>query len=134
MDELHGGEGNDAMFGASGDDLLRGGDGDDELFGAQGRDTLEGGAGDDFLRGGTLADTFIFGAGHGQDTLSGLELQDEVHLSVALTQGLTRAEDIVSRFARVVEEDVVLWFSADNQIVFEDGVSTADLAEVIFTF
>ena len=122
------------MFGATGDDLLRGGAGDDELFGAQGRDTLEGGAGDDFLRGGTLADTFIFNAGHGQDRLSGLELQDEVHLSVALTQGLTRAEDIVSRFARVVEDDVVLWFSRDNQIVFEDGVTAADLTEVILTF
>ncbi|WP_339637935.1 calcium-binding protein [uncultured Sulfitobacter sp.] len=134
MDELHGGDGNDAMFGATGDDLLRGGAGDDELFGAQGRDTLEGGAGDDFLRGGTLADTFIFNAGHGQDRLSGLELQDEVHLSVALTQGLTRAEDIVSRFARVVEDDVVLWFSRDNQIVFEDGVTAADLTEVILTF
>ena len=61
-------------------------------------------------------------------------MQDEVHLSLALTQGLTRPEDIVSRFVRVVDEDVVLWFSRDNQIIFEDGVSTADLAEVILTF
>ena len=82
----------------------------------------------------TLADTFIFNVGHGQDRLSGLELQDEVHLSLALTQGLTSAEDIVSRFARVVEDDVVLWFSRDNQIVFEDGVTAADLTEVILTF
>lgn len=133
-DELLGGDGNDALFGATGDDLLRGGDGDDELFGAQGRDTLEGGSGNDLLRGGTLVDTFLFDLGHGRDTISGLERQDEVYLATAVTQGLTDAEEIVDRFARVVDGDVVLWFAHGDKIFFEDGVSEADLIDVLHVF
>ncbi|QCO58164.1 hypothetical protein EOK75_20630 (plasmid) [Pseudorhodobacter turbinis] len=133
-DDLYGGAGNDALYGATGDDLLEGGDGDDVLYGAQGVDTLIGGAGNDFLRGGTLADTFIFDRGHDQDTISGLETQDEIYLSTELTGGLTDAADIVARFRTEVDGQLALSFDQGDMIIFDEDLSSAELIETIFTF
>ena len=56
---LHGGQGQDQLFGENGDD---------QLFGDDGTDRLEGGSGNDFLDGGTgLGDVCI--GGPGTDTL-----------------------------------------------------------------
>lgn len=133
-DEMYGEAGNDRLYGATGNDILVGGDGDDELYGAQGRDTLEGGAGNDFLRGGTLGDTFIFDQGHGQDTVSGMDWLDQIHLSTALTEGRTDPVDIVQTYLRSVDGDAVLWFANGDKIIFDSDVTETDLIGAIFTF
>src|SRR3954453_14919271 len=51
------------LFGGQGNDALTGGSGDDVLYGQQGNDTLVGGGGADLLYGGNGADTLIGGAG-----------------------------------------------------------------------
>jgi RTX calcium-binding nonapeptide repeat (4 copies) len=69
---IHGGFGDDSIFGLEGDDLLVGGHGDDYVFGGPGRDIifgnldfdfLSGGPGNDFLIGGREADTLEGGSG-----------------------------------------------------------------------
>jgi len=54
-DNLHGGSGNDQLFGADGNDSLFGGRGRDLLVGDDGRDALFGQEDDDILIGGTTA-------------------------------------------------------------------------------
>jgi Ca2+-binding RTX toxin-like protein len=49
-----GGDGDDALLGSDGDDVLSGGNGDDVLLGNLGTDTLNGGPGDDILLGGEI--------------------------------------------------------------------------------
>ena len=66
-DVLHGGDGNDTLFGQGGDDTLYGDAGDDHLYGQGGNDTLYGGDGNDHLDGGMGVDTLYGGAGN--DTL-----------------------------------------------------------------
>ncbi|HYO25168.1 MAG TPA: calcium-binding protein [Lacipirellulaceae bacterium] len=56
-----GGSGNDALYGAAGDDVLLGGDGNDDLIGGTGNDVLVGGAGNDELWGGDGRDLIIGG-------------------------------------------------------------------------
>lgn len=142
-DEIYGNTGNDLLFaesgnntlyGGTGDDRLVGGIGNDELWGGQGRDTLERGPGNDFLRGGTLGDTFIFEPGHGRDTVSGLEWLDQIHLSTALTNGLTNPAQIVQTYGRVVSGDFTLWFVGGERIIFDDDVTAADVTDVLYTF
>jgi len=58
---LDGGEGNDRLHGAKGNDVLRGGPGDDDLNGQQGDDVLIGGAGADHILGGPGNDLMIGG-------------------------------------------------------------------------
>ncbi|RVT98957.1 hypothetical protein EOD42_02270 [Rhodovarius crocodyli] len=61
---LHGGGGQDVLWGQAGNDNLFGDEGNDILRGGAGDDVLNGGAGNDQLVGGTGADTFVFSAGH----------------------------------------------------------------------
>lgn len=63
-DELFGDEGCDRLYARGGTDQLFGGDGDDEVWGGCGGDTLDGGAGNDDLYGGTGGDVFQGGAGN----------------------------------------------------------------------
>lgn len=65
-DELHGGAGNDILYGQGGSDLLHGDDGNDVLSGGAGKDTLFGDAGNDVLLGGK-GDDILYG-GSGGDT------------------------------------------------------------------
>ncbi len=65
---LKGSWGNDALYGAKGNDTLKGSWGNDALYGAKGNDTLDGGWGDDELHGGS-----------GNDTLDGSQGNDELH-------------------------------------------------------
>ncbi len=60
-DLLDGGSGNDFLFGGRGNDLLRGGLGNDWLFGQLGNDELDGGDGFDRLFGGPGLDTLLYG-------------------------------------------------------------------------
>jgi len=77
-DTLDGGDGDDRANGGAGDDMLDGGAGDDKIQGADGDDTLDGGDGDDVLLGQDGNDTIDGGAGNdyldggaGDDDLSG---------------------------------------------------------------
>jgi Ca2+-binding RTX toxin-like protein len=58
---LDGGDGNDRLKGAKGNDVLRGGPGDDQMNGAQGHDVLIGGIGADHMVGGPGDDLMIGG-------------------------------------------------------------------------
>jgi Ca2+-binding RTX toxin-like protein len=73
-DILHGMAGDDQLVGGEGDDILDGGEGDDQLIGGEGNDQLEGGAGDDVLLGGVGNDELK--GGTGEDVLLGGEGQD----------------------------------------------------------
>ncbi|MDQ8699757.1 S8 family serine peptidase, partial [Hyphomicrobium sp. LHD-15] len=66
-DVIFGGDGDDKIFGLSGDDILDGGDGNDIIYGGTGADTITGGAGDDRLYGGSGLGNIISG-GAGVDT------------------------------------------------------------------
>ena len=68
-DVIDGGDGNDQIIGNAGDDALSGRSGNDELFGNTGNDFLDGGDGDDVLNGNLDNDTLI--GGSGSDTLNG---------------------------------------------------------------
>ena len=59
-DQLFGGSGNDIIFGMGGDDILRGGDGNDLLFGGSGNDYLDGGEGKDTIFGGSGNDIIVY--------------------------------------------------------------------------
>lgn len=61
-DALYGGAGNDVLRGNRGDDILSGGDGRDYLLGGSGDDVLYGQDGLDILLGGSGSDTFVFEA------------------------------------------------------------------------
>ena len=60
-DKIYGGPGGDADTNG---DMLHGGDGNDMIFGGAGADTLNGDGGDDMLVGGSGADTYNGGAGN----------------------------------------------------------------------
>ena len=62
-----GGDGNDALNGTPGPDLMLGGFGDDRIFGLDGNDHLEGDPGNDFLDG-----------GNGDDRLQGRKGNDHL--------------------------------------------------------
>jgi len=68
-DAIYGGTGDDLINGAGGNDALYGNAGDDTLNGEIGNDTLYGQAGDDTLTGGEGNDTLVGGVGN--DTLDG---------------------------------------------------------------
>ncbi len=77
-DILHGGDGDDLLYGdianpsasAGGADIIYGGSGADVLYGGGGNDQLFGGSGDDTLLHGGHGDDYIDG-GEGADTLRG---------------------------------------------------------------
>jgi T1SS-143 domain-containing protein len=78
-----GGDGNDAMYGNTGNDTYSGGEGFDYLSGAGGNDSLSGNDGDDVLLGGAGNDTLSGGddedtlvGGDGNDSLSGGDEDD----------------------------------------------------------
>lgn len=63
-DQLVGGKGKDYLYGGIGEDRLIGGKGQDELYGNEGNDWLTGGKSKDLLVGGTGKDTLNGGRGH----------------------------------------------------------------------
>jgi len=62
--EMHGGRGDDLLFGEPEHDLLLGGPGEDGLVGGTGFDVLDGGTGDDVLHGGSGFDTASYEPRH----------------------------------------------------------------------
>jgi len=63
-DELVGAGGDDTLNGGNGNDLIRGGSGEDRINAGRGNDTIDGGAGHDVLIGGDGADRVNGGAGN----------------------------------------------------------------------
>ena len=107
-------EGPDNLIGFGTDDVLRGQGGDDTLAGASGGDRLEGGAGNDALYGETGDDTLVGGAG--DDTVDG---------------GLDNDTYVFGRGAgRDTIYDNDWWRPATDRVVFEAGVSPADVSRV----
>jgi hypothetical protein len=83
--EINGGDGNDKIRGANGNDLISGGAGKDFLRGNAGDDVLSGGEGNDKLFGGRGDDSVIGGdgsdkvrGGGGNDVLDGSKGRDKV--------------------------------------------------------
>ena len=75
-DVMSGGDGNDTMFGMSGNDKMDGGAGNDRMWGNSGDDVLQGGAGNDDLRGGSGND--VLHDGDGNDTVRGDSGNDRI--------------------------------------------------------
>ena len=78
-------------------DSIRVGDTDDEdmddsLDGGVGDDTLIGGEGNDTLTGGEGADTFVFGAGHGNDTITDFDVDNDTIDISGLTSSITHSQ------------------------------------------
>ena len=76
-DTIYAGSGDDVGYGGSGSDVLKGGGGDDVLYGDSGHDELSGGVGNDTLDGGSGSDQ-LYG-NSGDDTLSGGSGNDQLH-------------------------------------------------------
>ena len=73
-DEIHGGAGRDTILARGGADLVFGEDGNDFLYGDGGDDIVSGGLGTDYLYGGSGRD--VLNGGQGLDTLFGLDGDD----------------------------------------------------------
>lgn len=85
------------------------------------------------LRGGTLRDTFIFDIGHDMDEIEDFEvLNDRLHLSSDLVDGLSTAQDVIDTFASVVGGVVVFDFGDGDQITFSNLSSLDGLNDNIF--
>ena len=65
---------------------------DDSLDGGVGDDTLIGGEGNDTLTGGEGADTFVFGAGHGNDTITDFDVDNDTIDISGLTSSITHSQ------------------------------------------
>jgi Ca2+-binding RTX toxin-like protein len=76
--EMRGGDGNDALTGTDGDDLLGGGPGNDRLVGFKGRDDVDGGDGND---------TMVWNNGDGSDSNDGEGGEDIAEVNGATPQG-----------------------------------------------
>ena len=77
-DRIFGGDGNDRIFGGDGNDTIDGGAGNDSMDGGAGNDTIWGDAGDDRMTGGDGADIFVFNDGHGNDTITDFDVDQDV--------------------------------------------------------
>ncbi|OZA23872.1 MAG: hypothetical protein B7X93_11800, partial [Hydrogenophilales bacterium 17-61-9] len=69
-DTLRGGDGNDVLYGYSGDDILEGGAGQDALYGGDGNDILSAGLDGGYLDGGAGDDLYLYDAGDGNAAAS----------------------------------------------------------------
>lgn len=133
-DLLAGGGGNDLIYGGYGNDTLQGNSGHDKLSGGVGSDRLHGGYGNDQLTGGSEADTFIFMNGCGDDRIVDFSVagKEALVFDNAIWGGATMtASQVVSRFATVVEGNVVFEFSPTESVTLSGVGSTAGLSGLI---
>lgn len=116
--DFYGGEGDDIIQGASGNDTIRGGEGWNFVFGGSGTDTIEGGSksdklygedGDDVVSGGSGSDV-IFG-GMGGDTIHGGNDDDHINGD--------GGDDVITGGAG---DDVLSGNSGDDEISGEKGI------------
>lgn len=138
-DVIDAGAGNDLVFAGAGNDSVSGGAGNDELFTGAGNDTVDGGAGvdtlwggggDDVFSGGDGADLFIFSSGHGHDTVTDFNVNDDI---LQLTDTATDFVDAASVIAAAtsVSGGVSIDLGGGDSLTL-DGISIADLSDVSF--
>jgi Ca2+-binding RTX toxin-like protein len=134
-DLLEGGLGLDVLIGGAGDDRLNGGAHRDRLFGDDGADRLDGGRGNDVLTGGAGADQFIFAARFGSDRITDFQTGTDILLfSAALTDGLTVAQDIFARFARIMDDGLLFDFGQSQQVLLAGVTGLTDPAADILIY
>ncbi len=134
-DLLEGGLGLDVLIGGAGDDRLNGGAHRDRLFGDDGADRLDGGRGNDILTGGAGADQFIFAARFGSDRITDFQTGTDILLfSAALTDGLTAAQDIFARFARIMDDGLLFDFGQSQQVLLAGVTGLTDPATDILIY
>ncbi|MGD9879913.1 MAG: peroxidase family protein [Reyranella sp.] len=81
---IHGGAGNDTIYGEGGNDTIVGGLGKDRLYGGDGNDNISDVGGDELIRGGTGDD--VINAGVGLDVVFGEEGNDTILLGAELDE------------------------------------------------
>ena len=132
---LKGAAGNDRLLGGGGNDRLFGDAGHDRLSGDAGNDRLNGGLGNDILRGGAGADQFTFAARGGRDIIEDFAVnqRDALLLDDALWKaaGALSVGQVLSSFAEVTKDGVLLDFGGGNSLLLKGLTSTSPLANVI---
>ncbi|MBL0439904.1 VWA domain-containing protein, partial [Aeromonas veronii] len=131
-DKLHGGLGDDILFGQGGNDELYGEDGNDILYGGTGSDKLYGGLGNDILTGGDGADIFVWNQGDAsvsnpavdtvtdfKPSLSDPTLRDKLDLSDLLDHNGSKDASSLKGLLSVFEEN-----DGVHLKVSESGVET----------
>ena len=103
-DRLHGGNGDDMLFGGDGADRLQGGRGDDALDGGAGDDRMVGGKGNDVQTGGEGADRFVFAADDGADIVTDLSFDQGDSVKFRGERLIDSDEDL-NRFIETLEAD-----------------------------
>ncbi|TCL08021.1 Ca2+-binding RTX toxin-like protein [Shimia isoporae] len=122
QDSFAGGNGNDKAFGQNNDDILEGGNGADSLFGGSGFDTLTGGAGDDLLNGGGNGDTFIFKDGHGDDTITDFNEENDLEkVDLSAISDISDINDLLTNH---------ILSSVGGDVVIDTGTGTITLQRV----
>ena len=122
-------------MGGGGNDRLFGDAGNDRLSGDAGNDRLNGGLGNDILKGGSGADQFTFAIRGGRDVIEDFAVnqRDTLLLDDALWKaaGTLRIGQVLSKFAEVTKDGVLLDFGGGNSLLLEGLTSTKPLADVI---
>jgi Ca2+-binding RTX toxin-like protein len=132
-DLLSGERGHDSLNGGAGNDFLLGGNDRDLLIGGLGNDRLHGEAGNDTLTGGAGADDFVFSRRGGSDRITDFTRSqgDQIFLDDALWTGTRSASQVVTSFATVTSEGVLLNFGTNGTLLLQGVTSTAGLAALI---
>ncbi|KUF08951.1 calcium-binding protein [Pseudoponticoccus marisrubri] len=134
-DSLYGGDGFDTLYGGDGRDLVYGGNGRDRVYLGAGQDTYvdtaqAGELGRDTINGGAGADSFVFAGVMSRDVIVDFEPGvDMLQLSRDLWEGWRSPEQVVSDFARITSDGVLLEFGAGQSILLEGLTSTDGLAD-----
>jgi Ca2+-binding RTX toxin-like protein len=145
-DTINAGSGNDQVFGGDGDDIISGGSGNDELFNGtgndlvdagEGDDTLFAGAGDDALTGGGGLDTFFFAANSGNDTITDLNVSEDIlDLSTTATN-FTNLDDVIAAIipntGTLIDDGLTLDLGGGNT-VFLASIAQEDLSQLSIIF
>lgn len=126
---IRGGAGADRIFGRGGDDILEGNGGSDLLNGGPGNDTLIGGTGNDLLIGGSGADTFVFRKGFDHDTI--VDFEDNVDTIRIANFGFSDFSD-VRPYATQVGSHVVLDFGDGDRLTIQNTTIGAISDDFVF--
>ena len=139
-DTIEGGEGYDRLYGEEGDDSIDGGAHSDGLYGGEGNDTLSGGEDDDWLNGGSGndsltggagADMFVFEPGHGNDTITDYNDDEDLIDLTALTD-ITAFTDLTITASG---NDVIIDLSGQGgRYIHIENTAVNDLDEEDFCF
>lgn len=132
-DKLSGGAANDKMNGQEDNDSLSGGAGADTLSGGNGNDSLTGGTEADKLTGGGGADKFVFRAAEGADVVNDYSAAqgDQLRIDDAIWGGGLTAAQVVSQFAEVGADGVLLDFGGGQSVLLAGLTTTSGLADHI---